>query len=114
MSTLTQDQHIARARAHEAVRRGGRADHTAALAQLLDLDAVVAQLAAKWAPSADRPRDAEIAELRNFKLTIDPRTAHDSYASWRESDHDDLVLATALALWAGENAVGGPAHVWFA
>ena len=32
-------------------------------------------------------------ELLNFKQKIDPATAHDSYAAWRERDHDDLVLA---------------------
>jgi hypothetical protein len=25
--------------------------------------------------------------------------AHNSYEHWREADHDDLVLATALAWW---------------
>lgn len=39
------------------------------------------------------------SELLNFKVTIDPRTAHDSYAAWREAEHDDLVLAVALACW---------------
>ena len=38
-------------------------------------------------------------ELLNFRVKIDPRTAHDSYSHWREGDHDDLVLATALACW---------------
>jgi len=38
-------------------------------------------------------------ELLNFRVKIDPRTAHDSYEHWREGDHDDLVLATALACW---------------
>ncbi len=38
-------------------------------------------------------------ELLNFKATIDPKTAHDSYAHWRESDHDDLVLAVSMAAW---------------
>jgi hypothetical protein len=38
-------------------------------------------------------------ELLNFRRKIDLRTAHDSYEHWRESDHDDLVLATALACW---------------
>jgi hypothetical protein len=38
-------------------------------------------------------------ELLNFKRKIDLRTAHDSYEHWRESDHDDLVLACALACW---------------
>ena len=38
-------------------------------------------------------------ELLNFRRKIDLRTAHDSYEHWRETDHDDLVLATALACW---------------
>ena len=45
-------------------------------------------------------------ELLNFKVSIDPKTAHDSYSSWRESIHDDLVLAVALAVWSAER-VGG-------
>ena len=42
------------------------------------------------------------AEMLNFKVKIDPVTAHDSYSAWRESDHDDLVLAVALAAWYAE------------
>jgi hypothetical protein len=38
-------------------------------------------------------------ELLNFRVKVDPKTAHDSYEHWREGDHDDLVLATALACW---------------
>ncbi len=38
-------------------------------------------------------------ELLNFRRKINLRTAHDSYEHWRESDHDDLVLACALACW---------------
>ena len=38
-------------------------------------------------------------ELLNFKVKIDPRTAHDSYSHWREGDHDDLVLSVAMAAW---------------
>ena len=38
-------------------------------------------------------------ELLNFRRKINLATAHDSYEYWRESDHDDLVLATALACW---------------
>jgi hypothetical protein len=41
-------------------------------------------------------------ELMNFKVKIDPITAHDSYSAWREQDHDDLVLSVALAAWYGE------------
>jgi hypothetical protein len=40
-----------------------------------------------------------IRELLAFKVKIDTATAHDSYASWREGDHDDLVLSAALAVW---------------
>jgi hypothetical protein len=38
-------------------------------------------------------------ELLNFRRKINVKTAHDSYEHWRETDHDDLVLATALACW---------------
>jgi hypothetical protein len=38
-------------------------------------------------------------ELLNFRVKIDPRTAHDSYEHWREGDHDDLVLAVSMAAW---------------
>jgi hypothetical protein len=38
-------------------------------------------------------------ELLNFRVKIDPRTAHDSYEHWRESEHDDLVLAVSMACW---------------
>jgi hypothetical protein len=41
-------------------------------------------------------------ELENFRFKIDPQTAHDSYEHWREGDHDDLVLATAMAVWFRE------------
>jgi len=42
-------------------------------------------------------------EMLNFKVKIDPVTAHDSYSAWRENDHDDMVLATALACWWAES-----------
>jgi len=42
-------------------------------------------------------------ELLNFRVKISPETAHDSYEHWREGDHDDLVLATALAAWFREH-----------
>jgi hypothetical protein len=38
-------------------------------------------------------------ELLNFRRKINLKTAHDSYEHWRDSDHDDLVLACALACW---------------
>jgi hypothetical protein len=38
-------------------------------------------------------------ELQNFKAKISLDTAHASFEHWRERDHDDLVLALALACW---------------
>jgi hypothetical protein len=46
--------------------------------------------------------DTLAKEMLNFKVKIDPATAHDSYSAWREAEHDDLVLAVALACWYGE------------
>jgi hypothetical protein len=42
------------------------------------------------------------SELLNFKVKINIATGHDSYEAWREGDHDDLVLAVAMACWCGE------------
>jgi len=50
-------------------------------------------------------------ELLNFKMKIDPLTAHDSYSHWREGQHDDLVLATAMAVWTFDRAVRRTKHV---
>jgi hypothetical protein len=41
-------------------------------------------------------------ELLNFKVEINIATGHDSYEAWREGEHDDLVLAVAMACWTGE------------
>lgn len=40
-------------------------------------------------------------ELETFRRKVTPDGA-DTYSSWRESDHDDLVLAVALASWYRE------------
>ncbi len=48
-------------------------------------------------------------ELHSFKVKLSP-LGHDSYGAgdeWRESAHDDLVLAVALAAWFGEQGKGG-------
>ena len=47
--------------------------------------------------------DTLVNEMLNLKVKIDPATAHDSYSAWRVAEHDDLVLAVALAVWYGEN-----------
>ena len=55
-------------------------------------------------PFADTPR----AELANFKAKIS-LSGHDSFgagADWRDGNHDDCVLAVALAWWYRERDVG--------
>jgi len=47
-----------------------------------------------------------VQEFLNFLVKIDPLTGHDSYGAWREGQHDDLVLATAVACWYGERQPG--------
>ena len=42
-----------------------------------------------------------VSELLTFRVRIDPLTAHDGYGAWREGQHDDLVLALAVAAWYG-------------
>ena len=39
-------------------------------------------------------------ELLNFRIKINIATGHDSYEHWREGEHDDLVLAAAMAVWS--------------
>ncbi len=45
-----------------------------------------------------------VHELTNFKRSVSLKTGHDSYEAWRETDHDDLVLAAAMAAWYAEHA----------
>jgi hypothetical protein len=42
-----------------------------------------------------------VKELENFKAKVTV-AASDPYELWREGQHDDLVLAVALACWEGE------------
>jgi hypothetical protein len=43
-------------------------------------------------------------ELAAFKVKVNIATGSESFEAWREKDHDDLVLAAALACWYGERA----------
>jgi hypothetical protein len=48
-------------------------------------------------------------ELQNFRRKQNPRTSHVSFEHWREGDHDDLVLACALACWGATRRRGSRA-----
>lgn len=51
------------------------------------------------------------AELKNFKLKYS-KAGNEQYEAWRSGDHDDIVLALAIALWTAEHgqtySVGQP------
>ncbi len=48
-----------------------------------------------------------VNELQNYRVKLDPATAHDSYNA-RGGAHDDVLLATCMALWLGETIGEGP------
>jgi len=54
---------------------------------------------------------ALIEEMLAYRITIS-ENGHDSYGPWRERDHDDLLLALALAAWTAENRTYRPAKVY--
>ncbi|HEY7309269.1 MAG TPA: hypothetical protein VH643_07940 [Gemmataceae bacterium] len=45
-----------------------------------------------------------VKELENFRVKI-TAARPETFASWREGQHDDLVLAAALAAWLGEQTL---------
>jgi hypothetical protein len=60
-----------------------------------------------WWWSCSRPKG-----LLHFRAKIDSLTAHSSYGAWKEGQHDDLVLAVALAVWFAEHGGGRPNLSW--
>lgn len=49
-------------------------------------------------------RPTLLRELETFTVKI-TAAGNESFESWRERDHDDLVLAVALAVWAAERGI---------
>ena len=49
--------------------------------------------------------EALMNELSNFTVKINDK-GNDTYESWRDSVHDDLVLSCALAIWYAEYRYG--------
>lgn len=65
--------------------------------------ALKAVLASRRLSVARSLHEAEtlVSELEAFRVKV-TASANETFGAWRERDHDDLVLATALAAWAGE------------
>jgi hypothetical protein len=57
--------------------------------------------------------DVLLRELATFRTKITV-AGNETFEAWRERDHDDMVLAAALAIWWGEDAppVDGPGPQW--
>ena len=53
-----------------------------------------------------KDRDALVNELKNYKRTTNIATGGMQFEPWRESDHDDLLFATCLALWGWQQRRG--------
>jgi hypothetical protein len=51
------------------------------------------------------------AELEAFQIKLSP-AGHDSYGSWREGSHDDLILAVAMAVWVAEHCARHEVYFW--
>ncbi len=102
---------VARNEATEAVRKGGMIVTPSLRDQLTwnvpkrDLvGAMAIAFQTRMLKISSKLPDAKILtdELLNFKVKITESRKgkpHDSYEAWREGDHDDLVLAVAIALW---------------
>jgi hypothetical protein len=48
-------------------------------------------------------REVLLRELLAFRVKVAVATGNETFEAWRERDHDDLVLAVALACWLGES-----------
>lgn len=44
-------------------------------------------------------------ELETFRVKVNIFTRNEAFEAWRERDHDDLVLALAMACWIARQAV---------
>lgn len=91
--------------AGDAVTREGR-DYRVPKRELVSVLQVLLQ-SDRLTVAAGLPEAATLSrEMLAFKVKFNAR-GHDSYGNdWRENDHDDMVLAVALAAWISERAVG--------
>jgi len=56
-------------------------------------------------------QDTLVRELHNFRRKY-TAAANETFAAARETEHDDLVMATAIACWAVEHGPARPVGVW--
>jgi Terminase RNaseH-like domain len=54
-----------------------------------------------------KDRDALVEELKNYRRKTNIATGSQVFEPWRESQHDDLLFALALALWGWQTPYRG-------
>jgi hypothetical protein len=83
-------------------------DRTWHVAKVELVSVLQAVLSGRRLKIAEELPDAEIlvGELTTFstKITL---AGNETFEAWRERDHDDMVLAVAMALWLAENTSRG-------
>jgi hypothetical protein len=52
-----------------------------------------------------------VDELIQIQVKV-TASAHETFGTWGEGRHDELVLAVAIAAWAGENIGIGRFEIW--
>src|SRR5262249_40339126 len=85
----------------DTVRHDARRWHVAKKQLVSVVQAALQTRRLKVAPGLREARTLQ-QELSTFKVKVNLATANESFEAWRERDHDDLVLAVALAVWHGE------------
>lgn len=91
--------------------RKGAAAYTLSKAELISTAQVTLQ-SKRLRVSPRLPEAATlIKELEGYQVRIGDQ-GRESFGAWREGQHDDLLLATALACWGAEQAVGAPTRFY--
>jgi hypothetical protein len=90
---------------HGASRGASRAWHVPKKELVCCLQVLLQSRRLQVAAVPERP--LLMQEMLAFRVKI-TAAAHETFAAWRERDHDDLVLAVALAAWWGERKGGSP------
>jgi hypothetical protein len=60
-----------------------------------------------------RYRDVLEEELKNYRLKQNLATGHAAFEPLREGQHDDLLFATCLGVWAWERAIAKEEYIAF-
>jgi hypothetical protein len=49
--------------------------------------------------------------LLNYRRNVNVKTGNTSFEPWRENQHDDVLFATCLGVWAFERVITKVEHI---